>query len=86
MSNINRVVDYLKKHKSLTVAEAQRELGTTELRKIISILRDRGYEIIDKWVEGENRFGDVVRFKRYFLLREPNKKTILDYAYLLDCE
>lgn len=86
MSNVQRVVEYLRKNKSLTVVEAQRELGTTELRKIISTLRDRGYEIKDEWVEGTNRFGYATRFKRYYLLREPDKKTILDYEYLLYCE
>lgn len=71
MGSLNRVVDYLKKNKSLTVAEAKEELGTTELRKIISTLRDKGYKITDEWQEGVNRFGDVTRFKRYFLISEP---------------
>ena len=66
-----RVYKYLQTHKFLTVNDCKEILGTTELRKIVSDLRvsllSDGYTIGDTWVESVNRFGDKVRYKRYFL-------------------
>ena len=66
-----RVYKYLQTHKYITVNDAKEQLGTTELRKIVSDLRVKllplGYFIDDVWVESFNRFGDKVRYKRYFL-------------------
>lgn len=79
-----RIVDYLMhkekyikslehlhylKEKGITVLECTEVLGTTELRKIISRLRDKGYKVIDIWEVGENKFGDEVRYKRYMVER-----------------
>ena len=67
----NRVYKYLQTHKFLTVNDCKEVLGTTELRKIVSDLRisliPEGYTIDDVWTESVNRFGDKVRYKRYFL-------------------
>ena len=69
----NRVYKYLQTHKFLTVNDAKELLGTTELRKIVSDLRisliPEGYTIDDVWETSYNRFGDKVRYKRYFLKR-----------------
>lgn len=66
-----RVYKYLQAHKYITVNDAKEQLGTTELRKIVSDLRVKliplGYTIDDVWIESFNRFGDKVRYKRYFL-------------------
>ena len=66
-----RVYKYLQTHKFITVNDAKEVLGTTELRKIVSDLRAKliplGYTIDDVWTESFNRFGDKVRYKRYFL-------------------
>lgn len=70
MSDCDRIINYMRKHKSLTVAECRDKLGTTELRKRISQLRQRGYNIVDRWEDGYNRVGVPTRFKRYFLLGE----------------
>lgn len=67
----NRVYKYLQTHKFLTVNDCKEVLGTTELRKIVSDLRisliPEGYTIDDVWETSFNRFGDKVRYKRYFL-------------------
>jgi hypothetical protein len=67
----NRVYKYLQTHKFLTVNDCKEILGTTELRKIVSDLRikliSEGYTIDDVWETSFNRFGDKVRYKRYFL-------------------
>jgi hypothetical protein len=69
----NRVYKYLQTHKFLTVNDCKEILGTTELRKIVSDLRisliPEGYTIDDVWETSFNRFGDKVRYKRYFLKR-----------------
>ena len=66
-----RVFDYLKTHKFITVNDCKEVLGTTELRKIVSDLRVKlipmGYTIDDVWAVSYNRFGNKIRYKRYFL-------------------
>ena len=68
-----RVYKYLQTHKFLTVNDCKEILGTTELRKIVSDLRIKlipeGYTIDSVWTTSFNRFGDKVRYKRYFLKR-----------------
>lgn len=66
-----RVYKYLQTHKFITVNDCRDILGTTECRKIISDLRIKliplGYTIDDVWTTGVNKFGDEIRFKKYFL-------------------
>ena len=68
-----RVYKYLQTHPYITVNDCKEILGTTELRKIVSDLRisliPEGYTIDDVWETSFNRFGDKVRYKRYFLKR-----------------
>ena len=68
-----RVYKYLQTHPYITVNDCKEILGTTELRKIVSDLRvkllSEGYTISDCWCESVNRYGDKVRYKRYFLKR-----------------
>ena len=68
-----RVYKYLQTHKFLTVNDCKEILGTTELRKIVSDLRIKlipeGYTIDNVWETSFNRYGDKVRYKRYFLKR-----------------
>jgi hypothetical protein len=67
----NRVYKYLQTHPYITVQECKEVLGTTELRKIVSDLRikllSEGYTIDSIWQSSINRYGDKVRYKRYFL-------------------
>ena len=70
-----RVLDYLKEKRSgITVAECNKNLKTTELRKIISTLKQKGFSICDRWEWSENSFGEKVRYKRYFLMTKGVKK------------
>ena len=65
----NRILQYLKENKSgLTVVECQQKLKTTELRKIVCNLNDKGYVIGSIWENGVNSFGEPTRYKRYFYL------------------
>lgn len=65
----NRILQYLKENKSgLTVSECTRKLKTTELRKGVSNLCDKGYKIGSVWESGLNSFVEPTRYKRYFYL------------------
>lgn len=55
--------------RGITVREAMEVIGTTELRKIMSDMKEKGYRVFSVWEEGENRYGNMVRFKRYFAYR-----------------
>lgn len=63
--------------RGITVREANEVLGTTELRKIMSDFRARGYKVFSVWEEGENRYGNNVRFKRYFAYRTQEQEQSL---------
>ena len=71
MADWQRIVDYMKTHYGITCRECEREIGTTELRKRISELKQKGYIIVDFWEEGVNRVGVKTRYKRYYLMHEP---------------
>lgn len=51
----------------LTVQKAFRLFHTTELRKIVSRLRRRGYDIRSERKAAETEDGRVVTFNEYFL-------------------
>lgn len=53
--------------KGITVKECIDVLGTTELRKIVSNIREKGVVVTDRWEVGENVFGEETRYKRYFI-------------------
>lgn len=72
MSDIERIIQYMKDHGSITCKECEQRIGTTELRRRICDIKDMGYEIGDVWEEGENRVGNKTRFKRYFIQKEPD--------------
>lgn len=62
-----RIVDYMKTNGSISVLEAAINIGTMDLRKRISDLRKSGLSIRSEWEESKNRYGDTVRYKRYYL-------------------
>lgn len=69
------IVKYLQTHRTgLTVKECQEKLGTTELRKRISDLKDKGYVFTTVWEYGVNRHGMPTKYKRYWLLTAPKNK------------
>lgn len=77
MADWQRILEYMQTHKGITCKECQRDIGTTELRKRICELKDKGYKIIDTWEDGTNRVGNPTRYKRYFLLgKKVSEETI----------
>lgn len=65
------IVKYCKENGSITAWEAMKELGIMRLAARIHNMRDR-YSIFDEWVDGVNRYGDKVRYKRYYIIGELN--------------
>lgn len=62
-----RVLNALKHPKGLTPWYAINQLGNTRLAATIHTLKKEGYEITSVTEFGENKFGDKIRYSRYFL-------------------
>lgn len=67
MNQDERVLRHMKAFQGITSWEAFTDYGITRLSAKIYNLREKGYKIKGEWVERTNRFGEPVRFKRYFL-------------------
>ena len=70
MSQKERLLAYLEKNKTITTLESVLELGITDPQHYIMELRNEGYNITDKWINGTNRVGGKSRYKRYRLEKE----------------
>ena len=66
----DRVLEYLKKHGSISDTEARDELGIRRVGARIWDLKDKGYPIVTKMEKGKNRFNETVRYGVYYLVKE----------------
>ena len=55
----------------LTVQKAIQMFDTTELRRIVSRLKDRGFPVVADKQYGETKTGRRVQFKEYFMKQAP---------------
>lgn len=69
ISLCQRVYEYMEEYGSISSLEAFKDLGVTRLSACIFILR-KEHNIADEWDEVPNRWGDKVRFKRYYIVKE----------------
>lgn len=67
MNKTKAVLQWLQTHASISSMEAIDNFGATRLSAIIFNLRKRGYNIETVWCEGTDRFGNPMRFARYYL-------------------
>lgn len=67
MTQLWRVLEYVKTHRGITQAEAYEAFGCLRLSERIRELADLGYVIEKTWETSENRYGDKVRYMRYFV-------------------
>ena len=67
MNQHEKIIEFMKKHGSISQREASIELGICYLTTRISEMRSSGIDITDYWTEEKNRFGEMTRFKRYSL-------------------
>lgn len=61
-----RIVRFCKDNSSITAWQAMKELGIMRLASRIHDMRSK-YSITDIWVDDINRYGDKVRYKKYFV-------------------
>lgn len=73
MSQKERLLAYLEKNETITTLESVLELGITDPQHYIMELRNEGYNITDKWINGTNRVGRKIKYKRYRLEKENGK-------------
>lgn len=64
------VLKYLQTHKGITSMQAIEKFGATRLSAIIFDLKRKGYNIVTVMKDGENRYGESVRFAEYRLIKE----------------
>ena len=62
-----RVLEYMKDFGSITSYEAFSELGATRLSAIIFNLQRKGHRIASQYIKRENRWGEPVKFKKYWI-------------------
>jgi hypothetical protein len=67
MKQTDLVLDYMKKHGSITPRDAWEELGVYRLAAVIFILKEQGNKITCIKETGVNKFGEETRYGRYFL-------------------
>ena len=68
-SQQERIIKHLMRGRKLTRAQAMEQLGIANVTARISELRQAGYDIADTWKTQRNRFGDVCKFKVYYLAK-----------------
>ena len=62
----DRVLKYMQDFGSITTFQAFTDLGCTRLSEYIRQIRlDR--VVLDEWITTTNRYGDVVKYKKYRL-------------------
>lgn len=62
-----KILRYLKEHGSITPVDALREFGCMRLASRITDLKNDGYIIVTSFETTKNRYGDKVRYARYYL-------------------
>ena len=60
-----RILNHLKKYGSITSIEAFKYYSITRLSARIKELRDKGYDIVTMMIEGENKYGEPIRYAKY---------------------
>lgn len=61
-----RVLKYIKDFGYITTFEAFTELGCTRLSEYIRQLRQQ-YKVKDEWINTTNRYGEKIKYKKYWL-------------------
>ena len=63
----NAIYQYCQQHGSITAREAFIKLDINSPRKVISDMRDDGYDVDSITEQHVNAYGQTKRFKRYFI-------------------
>lgn len=68
LSQKRQILHLLQLGATLTKKNAAALTGAEDYRKRISDLRAEGHEILDRWINGKNRYGHNERYKEYYML------------------
>lgn len=71
MTKTQAVLNWLQTNASISSMEAIQSFGATRLSAIIFNLKRKGYNIETVMCEGTDRFGNRMRFARYYLRSSP---------------
>ena len=69
MSQEDMILEYLENHRGITQAEAIEAFGCYRLGARMYDIRESGFTVERVMEEGVNRFGQKVRYARYFVKR-----------------
>ena len=61
-----RIKKYINDFGSITQLDALRDLGVMRLASRISEMRSKGMGICSKMETGKNRYGEPIKYKRYY--------------------
>lgn len=64
----DRVYQYMETYGGITQNEATKYIGCTDLAGAVRDLKKDGHIISGTWVKARNRWGDKVKFKRYYII------------------
>lgn len=65
----NRIIDYMKEFGSITTYNAFIDLGCSRLSEYIRQIKFE-YKVESEWIHTVNRYGEPVKYKRYWLVEE----------------
>lgn len=66
----DKVLEYMRRYGSITKIEALADIGCKNLASRISDLRRQGIAIGWRMAYGKNRYGDDVRYAKYYLIEK----------------
>lgn len=69
MNHTQIILNHLRKYKTITTLEAFELYGITRLPSRIFDLRESGFKIGLIWEHGTNRYGNQVKWGKYFLIK-----------------
>ena len=67
MKQTERILKYINDFGSITSLQAMQDLGVMRLASRITDLKQAGYEIDSEFVHSKNRYGEPMRYKRYYM-------------------
>lgn len=70
ISQIDRVLQYMKDFGSITTLQAFTDLGVTRLSDKIFLLKKRKIKIESERIEVRNRYNDVMHVCEYYIVEE----------------
>ena len=66
-TQMDRVLNYMYAHGSISSLEAIRDLGVTRLADVIFKLKKQGYNIVTRTEKNTNRYNEPVYYARYYV-------------------